>query len=143
MAKRNWVGYIFGLKDPVSNQYIYVGVGKEPWLTINRWMSRPPNEGFARWRDSIKERYAQIQILGKIVAQNYHGAGLEIPEPPLDRQRLEWDILGEDQEEDPIYSEGETVSIEIVASNRARIINDLLREGHPLLNRRAGRPKGQ
>lgn len=144
MAKESYPqeGFVFGIINPETGYYIYVGIAVRPWEQINRLCNSktmcPP---FYEWFQALRNRYTFIEILGSIVVDRYLSAkdgieGPDLPPSPSIYPRLEWDVLDE-------VEPGETEKLSFVGARtkKAYWMKKLIAEGHPLLSKLGGRPR--
>lgn len=137
MVRGPAVGYIYGVKDPDTGKYVFIGNGMRPWESIQRHLNRSSNPRIREWAQDLFTRYPNgVEILTTEVCDRWHGDVVVIPEPANGVTRLEWDILDEETETLPLR-EGEKPIV--VAPRKTRIIKRLIAEGHPLLNDLPGR----
>ncbi len=135
-------GYIFAIKDPDTGKYIYLGISQRPWELIYRMSTYPIQPQLYEWfREFYSKHPLGVEILGEIIADRFHAKLRNEPMPSLPedhpyRIRIEWDILGIQENEEQGNGSYDPAS----ASLKTRIMNKLLAEGHPLIRRKQGRP---
>jgi len=149
MGRGPSTGYIYGIKDPYSGKYVFVGNGMAPWISIRRHLLDSSNEKLKAWAKPImKANPKGVQVLGSIICERWELAAergvpveeLEEPAIPVntsDLLRIDWDILGFEAET-PLYPDREASVVES-GTLKFKIIKQLLEEGHPLVNGHPGR----
>lgn len=148
-AKSQAGGYIFGVREPVTNKYIFVGNSYTPWKSLKRHLKDSSNKEFKFWAKKFQKEHPFIDLLSEEVLSRWELAksnGLlldevKFDEPPIPdgKIRLYWDVLGY---EDTDFTYIGTQDIEPErGSAKNFIINKLKAEGHPLFNGSAGRKK--
>lgn len=136
-------GYLYYIKDPRKPEganIVFVGLSNEPWLAVRRHLVRSQNPAMKTWaRDLLNECPEGLDVPGKSVAERWHGEDIEIPDAPPGLTRVEWGILE--------YVEGIQHShdgVILIGPGRKQFwIDKFVEEGHPILNRRVGRPRKQ
>lgn len=137
MVKGPAVGYIYGIKDPYTDLYIYVGNSPYPWEAVKRHLDHSSNPELREWAERLKLKHPEgIQILGREVCDKWYDASVELP-ARNNKFRVEWSIFGVETE--TFEAPGD---IRTVPRIKPKIINDLLDRGHPLINRPVGRRLG-
>lgn len=138
--------YVFAIKDPRLTaqgkpDIVYIGSGRQPWLSVVRHLRESSNWDLYDWSKGLFEDFPEgVDVLGQEVCDIYHGEVISIPPPAEGRTRVEWVILGLDQE--PIDAElASTRAVIPLGTQKAYWINRLRAEGQPLLNGRPGRPR--
>lgn len=147
MPKGVATGYVWGIKDPRLTaedkpDVVYVGNGQRPWESVRRHIQESSNMELFEWsKDLFKDFPEGVEVLGKEVCDKWHGEPVEIPPPVEGRTRLEWVIFGEEQNDDLLPKDpGSERQVLPLGTLKSHIIKKLRAEGHPLLNRPAGRP---
>jgi hypothetical protein len=138
-------GYIFGVKEPETGKYVYIGLSRRPWEYLYRMVnSRKICPAFFDWIHDVFERYPLgVEILGEVVADRYWAQINGDPVPPLPEKHpyktlIEWEVIGMQDEEG--YDMQARISVS-TPSLRSRIIKKYKAEGHPIFTKTAGRPK--
>ena len=144
MAKERYpqVGFIFGIINPETGFYIYVGISAYPRDQIYRLCtSKKLCPSFYQWFQELKDRYQFIEVLDNVVMDRFQNAKIGIEGPDLPPQpgvypRMEWDILDE-------VELGETGKLPLIGARtkKAYWMKKLAAEGHPLLSQLGGRPR--
>lgn len=118
--------------DPLN--IIFVGTSKLPWKGVHRQMIRPHNPKMEEWMREVRREHPDgIEILGKVIADRYHGEVVDLPENDEELARLEWEIL---EHNERIYNPRGVV----VRNLHQWWVKKLTEEGHQLFNGKAGRP---
>lgn len=137
-------GYIYALKDPrlpEGKNIVYIGNGHVPWESVQRHLTRSSNPDVAKWADELQKEFPEgLEILGRIVAERWHGEDIPLPATTPGITRIEWCIL--DYEEETIPEDNAAIRRIMSGTKKAYWIDRLIKEGHPLMNNKAGRPKG-
>lgn len=137
-------GYLFGVKDPDTGLYVYIGMSQRPWEYIFRMMNaRSICPQFYDWtRELFQKHPTGVEILGPVVADRYWATlnGEEpppLPPPHPYKILMEWEILGIHDEYQ--YEDGR---INVSGpSRKSRLISELKAKGHPIFSKIAGRPR--
>ena len=141
MARGPAAGYVFGIADPRLTakgkpDIVFVGNGNQPWLTVRRHLERSRNPEVAKWAAGLHKDFPEGLIVhGEVICERFHGDAKPLPETPPGVTVVEWRIFGIDVEE--LDDDGRVSS----GTLKSKVIAQLRKEGHPLLNKTAGRPK--
>lgn len=140
MARGPATGYVFAIRDPFTNKFIWVGNSRRPWENINIHLYDSSNPKMKEWVKQLNAKATKgLQVLQAIICDRYHGEDIELPPVPEGMIRIEWEIFGEEQESDgDAQLDGSTV---VMPRLKKQIVEKLLAEGHPLINASLGRPK--
>ncbi len=134
MVRGPAVGYVYGIKDPETGKYVYVGNSPYPWEAVRRHLLASSNKELRAWVDVLKEKHPEgLQILGREVCDKFFDPTIELPENATGRLRVEWTIFGEEKE----TFEDDTNAI--IPRIKPGIVRKLVAEGHPLVNSKLGR----
>ncbi len=137
-------GYVWILRDPRlalqdKPDIVYIGNGRRPHESVLRHFKRSSNDKVAEWVKGLHADFPEgIVILGDIVVHRYEGLDLEIPSIPEGFTRIEWEIVGF-EDDDILLPDSPNIRLH-VGTLKSYFIQKYLREGHPLMNKRAGRP---
>lgn len=131
--------YIYSMKDPrqpEGKNIVFVGTSLHPWIAIRRHLLRSSNPEIMEWAKGLLKSFPEgIEILGPVVLERWHGEHIPLPESSLQGGvRLEWEVLGEIDPWIPNTIVGKTLL-------KTYWIEKLREGGHPLLNKKVGRPK--
>src|SRR5688572_7587658 len=136
MAKGPATGYVYGIKDPRHGKFVFIGNGHQPWVSVIRHLTDSSNVHVKKWAQELVEDVGpNVEILGEIIARQYHGEQVNIPPVTPGKVRVEWEILGEETE--TLNGKDDVVTINH-RTLKSQIVQKLLDEGHPLLNGRVG-----
>ena|SRR5579859_1551319 len=130
-------GYIFGIKDPETGHFVFIGNGTKPWESVQRHLQRSSNHQLRAWAKQFGDK---IEILGEVIVRQYNGEPVNIPPVREGFTRIEWEILGVESD---YRDETAEAQITIVPKTiKQRKIEELKSAGYKLLNAEPGRPKG-
>lgn len=142
------IGYVYGIKDPDTEQYVFVGNGPRPWESIKRHLRDSSNPRLKQWIKDLFNKYPKgLEVLDTVVCEQYHyyqDTGELIPLPAIKDgvTRLEWTIFGEEEnsrpDEEIVEPRGHILN---QGTLKSRTIRRLKNEGHPLVNGVPGRKK--
>lgn len=139
-------GYIYLIRDPFILQEkngIYIGNSFQPWKAVEGHLLNSSNIKVASWAsETIKKCEGRnIEILGQEVCDIYHGESIIIPPVPPNTIRIEWEILGYQEDYTGAdLTEEEWRAVKANGPLKYQLIRQLKSEGHPLLNGLPGRP---
>lgn len=132
-----YVFVIYDPRKPEGKNAVYVGSGAYPWESVVRHLEKSSNPEVAEWAEGLHKDFPEgIEILGRIVADRWHGDKIPLPDPKPGITRVQWDILAFDDKE-PHEQDGNRI---IGGTSKTYWKNRLIDEGHPILNRKVGRP---
>lgn len=132
--------YVFAIYDPrlpEGKDAVYVGSGAYPWESVVRHLEKSSNPEMAAWAEGLHKDFPEgIEILGRVVADRFHGDLIPFPDPRPGITRVQWEILAFDDREEH-EPDGNRI---IGGTSKTYWLNRLVAEGHPILNRKVGRP---
>lgn len=151
MARGASSGYVFAMKDPRLTRegkpdIVYVGNGRRPWESVARHLRDSSNPEVLEWATGLFQDFPEgLEVLGQEVCDRFHGENVPVTPLTPGRTRLEWEILAledDDQSADSWRQETHG-SHQVIApgTRKQTLIRQLREQGHPILNRGAGRPK--
>lgn len=163
------IGYVFAIHDVLKKEekrkqqkkglpppldIVYVGFARTPWVSIQRLILEPPNEAFKEYLGRVYQVYpGGLIIPGTEVLEIFFAERAHLPYDVLEpvgigtekKAYIEWSVLEEVSVGAAVaaYQESAEGRQVVGRSPKFKYIEALTNEGHELLNKLPGRPKGQ
>lgn len=158
------LGYVYSLHDPLKKRerqalrargmtdeeaiaeckdIVYVGAAFHPWETLDRYITEPPNKGFRTFITNVYKKCDGLVIPDGVMCDLYYGTIDDLDFDILADYEpgvwwLEWRVLDEISPAGAMDNQVRTLP-----RLKQDWINRLQEEGHDLVNRKSGRPKGK
>ena len=143
-------GYIYIIKDPrlpKDKNIFFVGSSREPWTAVKRHARRSTVKKLRKYMEELLPALGgKVVIRGKEPVDYFEGYidSLTVLEPELGCE-LPWEVIDYHEnkyESVSVEATSDLISVNAVSqSKRVYWENRLRNEGHPILNKSAGRPR--